>query len=68
MFTFSYSYENARDNDPPDNDPTFPVKSFGSSLGVTAINAWEMIVRKVPDAKVLILSPCLEALQVRVER
>ncbi|KAA8569820.1 hypothetical protein EYC84_002163 [Monilinia fructicola] len=51
MFTFSYSYENARDNDPPDNDPTFPVKSFGSSLGVTAINAWEMIVRKVPDAK-----------------
>ncbi|KAI9642585.1 hypothetical protein NHQ30_009390 [Ciborinia camelliae] len=50
-FTFFYSHENPRDNDPPNNDPSFPIKGFGDSLGITTINAWEMLFRKKPDSK-----------------
>ncbi|ESZ90220.1 hypothetical protein SBOR_9390 [Sclerotinia borealis F-4128] len=49
MFSYFYSNTNPRNSDPP--DPTFPVSSFENSLGVTTINVWEMLVRKVPGAK-----------------
>ncbi|KAJ8060705.1 hypothetical protein OCU04_011010 [Sclerotinia nivalis] len=52
MFSYFYSHHNARDNDPPNHDPNYPVKKWGDPLGVTTVNAWEMVVKKVPNAKV----------------
>ncbi|EDN93365.1 predicted protein [Sclerotinia sclerotiorum 1980 UF-70] len=52
MFSYFYSHQNARDNDPPNHDPNYPVKKWGDPLGVTTVNAWEMVVKKVPGAKV----------------
>ncbi|CAD6448946.1 32e08ef6-91e6-4d55-b3cf-1f6e4e45f465 [Sclerotinia trifoliorum] len=51
MFSYFYSHQNARDNDPPNHDPNYPVKKWGDPLGVTTVNAWEMVVKKVPGAK-----------------
>lgn len=57
-YTFSYFYanENPRDNDPPNHDPAYPVKAFGTSLGVTTINTYEMLVAKTPGAHVCSIS------------
>ncbi|KAF7887868.1 uncharacterized protein EAF01_011022 [Botrytis porri] len=51
MCSYFYSHQNVRDNDPPNNDPTYPVKKFGDSLGVSTINTWEMLIKKKPGAK-----------------
>lgn len=52
MCSYFYSHQNVRDNDPPNNDPTYPVKKFGDALGVSTINTWEMLIKKKPGAKV----------------
>ncbi|KAM0166892.1 hypothetical protein ACHAQE_001103 [Botrytis cinerea] len=51
MCSYFYSHQNVRDNDPPNNDPTYPVKKFGDALGVSTINTWEMLIKKKPGAK-----------------
>lgn len=71
MCSYFYSHQNVRDNDPPNDDPTYPVKKFGDALGVSTINTWEMLIKKKAGAKVRSLRRmliCLKVPHVLVDR